>query len=884
MIAQELKPKTTYLKDYTAPDFFVELLELTFELGEEKTIVHSRLKCHRNFKQGTDPRPLVLQGDSLKLVSLSKNGNALEENRYQATPNELRIHEVPDKFSLDIVTEIYPQKNTALMGLYRSGNMFCTQCEPEGFRRITYYLDRPDVMAPFTTTIIADKTKYPVLLSNGNKIGEGEYDNNRHWVKWQDPFKKPSYLFALVAGPLSKISDTFTTMSGRKVALEIFVEPENIKKCDYAMRSLIESMKWDEQKYGLEYDLDIYMIVAVNDFNMGAMENKGLNIFNSKYVLADEKMATDIDFQNIEAVIGHEYFHNWTGNRVTCRDWFQLSLKEGLTVFREQQFSADMGSPVVKRIQDVKIIRSRQFAEDAGPMAHPVQPASYMEINNFYTATIYNKGAEVIRMLHTLLGEQRFRKGMDLYFERHDGQAVTIQDFVAAFADANDYDLEQFKGWYHQAGTPEVHAEGHYDPTKKQFTLDLTQSWPPTPDKLEKQPLMIPIKISLLSEEGNTFPLHTKERLEQTEAGHFLILDQKNQTFVFDNITSTPIPSLLGNFSAPVKLIYPYTPDELSVILNFDPDQFNRWDASQQLCLQAISDLMQAYHQKEPLTIPEFFIDAYANLLSQPVEDAQFFAQLLSIPSFSYIAQTLPYVDVDALIKARKTLLEGMAKNYQGAFEKLYLLAQRQDTGSFDADSMGYRALKNTCLYYLAYIQSPKGLELVQKQFESAKNMTDSLGALNAINDTDVNLRTSLFDKFYDNWKKEYLVVNKWLTLQATSQLSSSLKTIKELMHHESFDISNPNKVYALLSGFGASNSPCFHDDQGQGYDFLADRVIELNGRNPQVASHVLNALTHWKRLDEKHGALMKKALQKIQQSGPLSKDVNEIITKSLIE
>jgi len=738
-------------------------------------------------------------------------------------------------------------------------------------------------MSLFTTTIVADKTLYPVLLSNGNKVGEGDMPNNRHWVKWQDPFKKPSYLFALVAGNLVKISDTYTTRSKRVVALEIFVEAQDKDKCTHAIESLKHSMQWDEQTYGREYDLDIYMIVAVNDFNMGAMENKGLNIFNAKYVLANEETATDIDFQNIEAVIGHEYFHNWTGNRVTCRDWFQLSLKEGLTVFREQQFSASMGSSTVKRINDVRIIRTRQFAEDSGPMAHPVRPESYIEINNFYTSTIYNKGAEVIRMLATLLGTEKFRKGMDLYFERHDGQAVTIEDFVAAFSDANDYDLRQFHRWYRQAGTPTVNVTSEYNAQNKTFTLSINQVLPTTPDNQAKEPFLIPIKIDLYNPKGQAFELKTEDPISRTGDGTYLLLSKMNQLFTFSDINEKPVPSLLGNFSAPVKLNYSYSESELKLLMAHDNDLFNRWDSAQRLCTQVVKQLMQAHLQHQPLDIPTDVFTAYQTLLIEHNIDPAVIAQLLSLPSFGYIAEELTKIEVAALIAARQVLVKQFILDLKEPLLDIYHRAAQGDDGSLSSQSMANRALKNTALAYLVRSEDPKAIELAQKQYQQARNMTDRMGALGAINHSAHSLREKLFGEFYQQFKNDPLVVNKWLSLHAASELPTVLENIKALMKHEAFDIRNPNKVYALINVFSMGNPERFHDEEGKGYDFLADRVIELKVANPQVAARMLEALTQWKRLDNNQGQLMKKALEKIQASGDLSEDVFEIVSKSLM-
>lgn len=867
------KPEPVYLKDYRPSDYLIDTVDLQIELEEEKACIFTQLSVRRNPDIDPHQRPLVLDGEELKLVSVAINQKPLTENEYQETAEGLIIHQVPEAFSLEIVSENYPQKNTALSGLYRSNAMFCTQCESQGFRRITYYLDRPDVMAVFTTTIVADKTNYPVLLSNGNRVDAGEMDNGRHWVKWHDPFKKPSYLFALVAGQLSKVSDTFTTASKREVALEIFVEPQNSDKCAHAMHSLKEAMRWDEIQYGREYDLDIYMVVAANDFNMGAMENKGLNIFNAKYILANEATATDVDFEHIEAVIGHEYFHNWTGNRVTCRDWFQLSLKEGLTVFREEQFSQDCGSATVHRINQVKNIRTAQFGEDSGPMAHPVQPQSYIEIDNFYTSTIYSKGSELIRMLHTLLGKAGFRRGLDLYFERHDGQAVTIEDFVAALADANSVDLTQFRRWYKQAGTPQVKALSAYDPKTQQWTLTLSQSCPPTPGQPDKEAVVIPVKVALYNQSGQKMPLQ-QESLLSHEQGDFLVLKEKEQRFVFTGVSSAPVPSLFGNFSAPIKCSYEYTHDDLVLLAKHDKDGFNQWDALQQINLQTLNTLIKAYQDKQPLTVPENVLEIYRHLLNNLHTDKALCAQLFQIPSFGYIAETLDKVPVQALLAARKAFLDQLANGLRKEWQAVYQQHQDQNPGD--------RALRNSCLAYLARTGQSDALDRVKHQYEHAQNMTDAMGALTALISQPGALRDDLYEAFYQKWSKDPLVVNKWLSLQAISDDPNLIQKLNDLLSHPGFDSRNPNNVYALVGGFAYSNPAHFHEETGKGYQFLADRILELNTRNPQVAARMLEALTEWKRLEAPHDSLMRQALQTIKASGKLSKNVEEIVIKSL--
>lgn len=866
-------PKTVYLKDYEPSDFLIDTIDCQIELAEDKATVYSKLAMTRNPQSNAINPPLVLNGETLKLISVRLDGKSLSKEQFTVTDETLIIENLPERFTLEIINENYPQQNTALSGLYRSNDMFCTQCESQGFRRITYYLDRPDVMAVFTITVVADKTKYPVLLSNGNRVDQGEMSDNRHFVKWHDPFKKPSYLFALVAGQLAKVTDTFQTQSKRQVALEIYVEPQNRDKCDAAMQALKAAMRWDEQTYGREYDLDIYMIVAVNDFNMGAMENKGLNLFNAKYILANEATATDIDFEHIEAVIGHEYFHNWTGNRVTCRDWFQLSLKEGLTVFREEQFSQDCGSAIVHRINQVKNIRTAQFNEDSGPMAHPVQPQSYIEIDNFYTSTIYSKGAEVIRMLHTLLGKERFRKGMDLYFERHDGQAVTIEDFLAALADANNLDLTQFQRWYRQAGTPVVKAMSEYDPKNKTWRLTLSQSCPPTPGQTEKEPFVIPIKIALYEKSGQKMPCRHSALLSH-EQGDFLVLTKAEELFEFDNIASEPIPSLFGNFSAPVKCRYEYDHEALILLAKHDKDGFNQWDALQQLYVKVLNQLMADFRQNREMVVPNYLVDVFKHLLTHLNDDRALSAQLIQIPSFSYVAESLESVPVQALIKARKTLLNYLAEALYEPFLAVYQNHQEQT-----ADE---RTLKNTCLAYLARTGRAAAFDLVEKQYRDAKNMTDMMGALSALLSQAIPLREQLYDHFYEKWSNDPLVVNKWLALNAMSSDPNIYQKLNKLITHPGFDLRNPNKVYSLVGGFCYNNPEYFHDEKGEGYRFITDRILELNDKNPQVAARMLESLTEWKRLEAPNQNLMREALVRIDNAGNLSKNVAEIVMKSL--
>lgn len=863
-----------YLKDYQPPNYFVETVQLHVELKDKDTAVRSLLKCKKNPKSSDNQ--LVLKGEEQKLVSIHLNEKPVDEKQLlKESDDTLILVDLPEEFSLEIVTLIQPQDNTALSGLYRSGDLFCTQCEAEGFRRITFYPDRPDVMAKFTTTIVADKKRYPVLLSNGNAIDKGDLEGGQHFVTWQDPFPKPSYLFALVAGDLACVKDSYQTKSGRKVALELYVEHGEESKCGFAIDSLKRSMAWDEKQYGLEYDLDIYMIVAVQDFNMGAMENKGLNIFNAKYVLASEKTATDLDFQNVEAVIGHEYFHNWTGNRVTCRDWFQLSLKEGLTVFREQQFSADCGSPTVKRIEDVRLVRSRQFPEDKGPMAHPVRPDSYIEINNFYTMTVYHKGSEVIRMLHTLLGEDGFRKGMDLYFDRHDGQAVTTDDFVQAMSDANDIDLVQFKRWYYQAGTPEIKVEEEYDPSRKLYHLTLTQKTAPTQDGSPKDPFFMPVKVSLLSAKGDTMALNTQDAYQIGDDHVIVILNQARQTYTFDKLDQKPFPSLFGHFSAPVVYHYPYTHKQLVTMMQHDPDLFNRWDASQRLLTDAILNRLSNHAgDLNPL------VQAYIQCIENPELDPELLGEMLTLPSLESLGEKLKAVPILSLIQAREVIEKQLADHLEDSLTTLFELCLKKDDHSLTGPARQWRSLKNKVLYVLGQTQSAKALNLCVEQFKQAHNMTDTVGALAAMNHFDTALRDECFEQFYQSWQKDKLVLNKWFALQATQNVESILEKIKALLKHPAFDKGNPNMVYSLLGGFSIRN-PRFHQVSGAGYRLLAHQVLDLDHKNPQVAARIIEPLSFFNRYTDPNRGQMKQALLRMQQE-KLSPDVYEIVSKSL--
>jgi len=861
-----------YLHDYQVPDYLIDTIDLTFELNEEYTRVKSLLNVMANPLATRQDRHLILHGEALELISIALNNKPLNAEQYEIKNDKLHIFSVPDEFTLEIHTLIKPQENTALSGLYKSCGNFCTQCEAHGFRRMTYFLDRPDVMARFTTTIIADEAKYPVLLSNGNLISIEKSEDGKQRVKWADPFKKPCYLFALVGGDLDSVEDYFITQSGRQVTLRIYVEKGNRDKTAHAMEAVKKAMRWDEEVFGREYDLDIYMIVAVSDFNMGAMENKGLNIFNTQYILANPETATDVDFIHVESVIAHEYFHNWTGNRITCRDWFQLSLKEGLTIFRDQSFTADTTSKTVARIQDVKDLRQSQFPEDAGPLAHPVRPESVIEINNFYTATVYNKGAEVIRMQQTILGQDAFRKGMDLYFDRHDGQAVTIEDFVKAMEDASGIDLTQFRLWYSQAGTPVLKIKDEYDAKTGNYTLHIEQTCTETPGQPHKKPFHIPVKMGLLDQQG-------KELLHD-----LLHIKNAKEVFHFKNLPSKPVPSLLRHFSAPVKVQYPYTNAELQLLMQHDTDLFNRWEAGQQYALNVMLKMIQDVHDNKPLHVPGEYISALNHLLLTMQHDKWLLAEMLMLPTEKYIAEYMTVVDVDAIHHVREVLATEIAKQLKPHFLTLY--EEHHDVTApyvFNIHEVGKRQLKNTCLFYLMLLND-ETIPLGLKQFELAlkTNMTDTMAALATLNNIDAPERDMALNVFYEQWKNDPLIVDKWFALQASSKLPNTLKQVKKLLHHSAFDIKNPNKVYALIGSFCNRNLHCFHTPDGEGYAFLKDCVLQLDKINPQIAARMVKPLSEWRRYDVGRQHLMHEVLEQIAQSKNISKDVFEIVTKSL--
>ena len=880
------QPKMIHLKDYQAPDYLIDETHLTFELYEDHTLVHAQLVMRRNPASGAGLPPLVLDGQQLELLNLALDDRELSAADYQLSESHLTLQPTQERFVIDSSVRIHPESNTALEGLYKSSGMFCTQCEAEGFRKITYYLDRPDVMSKFTTTVSAEQHSYPVLLSNGNPIATGSEGDGRHWATWEDPFMKPAYLFALVAGDLWCVEDSFTTMSQREVALRIYVEPENIDKVQHAMDSLKKSMKWDEEVYGREYDLDIFMIVAVNDFNMGAMENKGLNIFNSSCVLAKAETATDAAHQRVEAVVAHEYFHNWSGNRVTCRDWFQLSLKEGFTVFRDSEFSADMNSRTVKRIEDVAYLRTHQFAEDAGPMAHPVRPDAYMEISNFYTLTIYEKGSEVLRMIHTLLGAETFRKGSDLYFARHDGQAVTCDDFVKAMEDASGVDLTQFKRWYTQAGTPRLEVSESYDAAANSYRLQFRQSCPATPGQAEKLPFVIPVELALLDAEGRELPLQLVGEDQPTGTSRVLQVTQAEQAFTFLNLEAKPLPSLLRGFSAPVKLSFPYSRDQLMFLMQHDSDGFNRWEAGQQLSVQVLQELIGQHQRGEALVLDQRLVSALRTVLENHELDQAMVAEMLSLPGEGYLTEIAEVADVDAIHAAREFARSELA---EALFEPLWARYQANRelsrSTAYVAESTHFarRSLQNIALSYLMLTGKAEVLAACLEQFEVCDNMTERLAALAVlVNSPFLSERDEALKTFAEHFKDNALVMDQWFSVQAASTLPGGLARVQALMQHPAFTMKNPNKVRALIGAFAGQNLVNFHAADGSGYRFLADQVISLNASNPQIASRQLGPLTRWRKYDASRQALMKAELERILASGELSSDVFEVVSKSL--
>ncbi len=872
------------LQDYRPPDWLVETVELDVSLHPTASRVRASLKLKPNAASGA-PASVALDGDGLHLVSVAIDGVPLPPEHYVATPDSLTISQVPPRaFRLDIETKIDPSGNTQLSGLYRSGGTYCTQCEAEGFRRITYFPDRPDVMAVYTTRIEADKTEAPVLLANGNLIGQGNLPGGRHFAVWHDPFPKPSYLFALVGGTLACVEDRFRTMSGRDVALKIYVEPGKEDRCSYAMNSLKRAMRWDEEAFGREYDLDIFMIVAVSDFNMGAMENKGLNVFNDKYVLASPATATDGDYAAIEAIIAHEYFHNWTGNRITCRDWFQLCLKEGLTVFRDQEFTSDQRSRPVKRIADVRALRAHQFVEDAGPLAHPVRPETYREINNFYTGTVYEKGAEVVRMLKALLGAEKFRQGMDLYFSRHDGQAATIEQFIQCFADVSDLDMPLFMRWYSQAGTPEVVANGHWDAASRTYRLDVTQTVPPTPGQPVKQPMLIPLALGLVGADGRDLPL-TLAGGTSVERG-VLILTKPAEAFVFTGICERPVLSLNRGFSAPIKLTTNISANDLNFLAARDSDPFNRWQAVQTLATSILLDHVAAQRSRGTPASADGLMDALAAILADERPEPAFVAQALTLPGEADIAREIGCnIDPDAIFQARTKLRVAIGQRLGPKLSETY--GRMTDRGAPyrpDAESAGRRSLKNVCLDLLAAGANAEAIGRAASQYQAASNMTDHMAALSVLSLHDVPQRNAAIDDFYRRYAADPLILDKWFALQAAIPALPTLDRVRALTAHPAFSLANPNRVRALIGTFAQANPTQFNRADGKGYEFVAEKVLTLDERNPQVAARLVSAFKSWRVLESSRRAHAEAALRRVATAASLSRDVTDIVQRALAE
>ncbi len=878
MTTENASPKTVYLKDYEVPSYLAPQVELHFDLYDDHALILNRTHYQKNPLSSSDT--LDLAGVPETLVSLAIDGELLGEKDYEVTTQGLRLSNLPDSFDLEVTTKTEPQNNKTFEGLYLSSAMFSTQCEAEGFRTFTFHPDRPDVMGIFTTTLTGDKEKYPVLLANGNLVAEADLDDGRHLARWHDPFNKPSYLFALVAGDLGLVEDSFTTMTGREIAIRIYVDKGDEDKTAHALDSLKRAMKWDEEVYGREYDLDLFMIVAVADFNMGAMENKGLNIFNSAAVLTRGDTATDADYQRVEGIVAHEYFHNWSGNRVTLRDWFQLSLKEGFTVFRDQAFSADMNGKAVKRIEDVRHLRAAQFVEDGGPMAHPIRPESFIKIDNFYTLTVYEKGAEVVGMMHTLLGAEIFRKATDLYFDRHDGQAVTCEDFVLAMEDASGQDLSQFRRWYSQAGTPRIAFEGVFEESSSTYTLTLTQKQLPSPGQETKEALHIPIAVGLIDSDGQDLPLRLQG--ENTPSGTTRVLDlrEESQAFVFEDVSASCVPSILRGFSAPCIIDCDISEDDLLLRLAHDSDGFNRWDAGQTLALTCLKSMVDELHQGNPATTSTKFVEAMGAVLSNRELDCALAAETLILPSESSLCDNMDVVLVDEIHQARCQLRKDMALAHRDVLEARYE-ELADETLKFDAASMGRRRLRNVCLGYLAALEDEASINLVAAHYKSANNMTDEIAGFALLTNMDCVHRIEAIESFRDKWAHESLVMNKWFVVQAMSSLPGVLGEIKALWKSPEFDENNPNKVRSLLSVF-AANQLRFHTVDGTGYQFMADKVIEIDGRNPQLAARLVAPLAKWRRFDGGRQEQIKKALQRIVDSQGISDNCFELAKKSL--
>jgi aminopeptidase N len=874
--------QTIHLADYRPTDYVLERVDLTFELDPTETLVIQRSLMHR--REGVaDDEPLVLDGDELTLKAVAVDGNPIPESQYVIDSRTLTIYDLPvgTTFEVTIETVINPEANTKLMGLYRTNGTYCTQCEAEGFRRITYFMDRPDVLGVYTVTMIAEASANPVMLSNGNFLGAGDYGDGRRFAVWFDPHPKPSYLFALVAGNLGVIEDTFTTMTEREVALKIYVEHGKEARASYAMNALKRSMKWDEDRWGREYDLDIFMIVAVSDFNMGAMENKGLNVFNDKYILADPETATDQDYANIEAIVAHEYFHNWTGNRITCRDWFQLCLKEGLTVYRDHEFSADQRSRAVKRIAEVRHLKSEQFAEDSGPLAHPVRPQAYREINNFYTTTVYEKGSEVTRMIATLLGRDMFRKGMDLYFERHDGHAVTIEDFVKCFEDTSGRDLTQFSLWYNQSGTPLVTVSAQYDAATRDFTLSIEQMIPPTPGQSQKEPMYIPLSMGLILEDG-TEALPSSVSGAEFSSG-VLHLRERAQTVVFKDIPSRPALSLNRSFSAPVNLHYDQPQDDIIRIARHDSDLFSRWQAINRLAMQELVAAVRRAESQEKTAPTDALVEIIKSVVTDDTLEPAFRAQVLALPGESDIAREIGNdIDPDAIFAARNGLISEIARAVEDALSGIFTNMSGSGAYSPDAASAGKRTLRNAALTWLSYTSD--GAALADRAYKTASNMTELSHALTVLAHrfADSAQTAAAIKDFETRFGDNPLVMDKWFTIQATAPGPSTLERVKALTSHPRFAAGNPNRLRALIGSYAMANPTGFNRADGEGYRYLAGEIISIDKRNPQVAARILTSMRSWRSLEPSRAAHAKAALGAVEGAGKLSPDVRDLVDRML--
>ena len=864
--------KKIQLKDYRPFEFIIDHVDLIFDIRDDHTRVTSKLKMRKDPAWTDETTPLVLNKGKFDIVSVVAGDMVLLPGEYKSDDKTFTLAATPDVFELEITNILKPDENTALEGLYRSGTILCTQCEAQGFRNITPYPDRPDVMAAFSCTIVADKTRYPVLLSNGNPVKYGDLDNNRHFAVWEDPFKKPCYLFALVAGDLAVLEDRFTTASGRDVALKIYSEKENIALCGHAMTSLKQAMAWDEKRFGREYDLDLYQIVAINDFNAGAMENKGLNIFNAKYVLADPQTATDDDFMGIQGVIAHEYFHNWTGNRITLKNWFQLSLKEGLTVFRDQEFSSDMNSRPVKRISDVKNLMAAQFPEDGGPMTHPVRPDAYIKMDNFYTMTVYEKGAEVIRMIYQFLGQDLFRKGMDLYFEKFDGMAVTLEDFVGVMTEVSGRNLDQFFLWYTQSGTPAVSMTRQYEENTGTLSLTFTQTTSPDRNQSEKKPFQIPVRIALINRAGETVK---QDALYE--------LTKKTDSFKFKNVPADTYPSVFREFTAPVRLTTDFSDQDLAFLMARDTDPFNQWHAAQTLFVNEIKNLVAAIQTQRPMTLSDGLVKAFSLALEDKKKDRAFLSKTLTLPLETEIKNHFEIIDVEAIHQARTFLKQTLAEKLTSEFKTVYKICRSAAPDDLSGGAMADRSLKNLCLSYLGCLTTDKeSQDLVQKQFESAGNMTDEFAAFKILSHMNPEMREKACHAFYNKWQTRTLVIDKWFSIQAQSKLEDTLDQVKKLTAHKDFTMANPNKVRALIFAFAMNNPIHFHRADGQGYEFVAERILALDKVNHQTAARLCSCFNLWKRYDNNRQAMMKKQLETMAGQKELSRNLYEIVSRAL--